>query len=514
MDTIKEYIESLFKNLPQNEKVLNAKKELLQMMEDKYEELKSEGRSENEAIGTVISEFGNLEELAQELGIGEEVKGKEEKSKKPMISLEAIKQYLADAKKRAMLLAVSTSLILLGVSALVCDVDWKWEHTGLCAFFVFLAFSIGIRKYLSYGFSKWKEIDNEKFCIGASGKAFVKSQHDKKFGGLVSMKTLGTVLCVLCVIPLFMFDDRYNLSGLFWVLSGGVFLKKYVKHTEGFYDKFRRAETGTEGVWFEGVENFQVDNDPTVRRVMIINDIMKTVLVVVVVVLVVIGGVKLYRTVQDGVRTIFNIDGINIEPKGLDHEVTYWGNSGDGITDLSSDFSNINIEGSVMTVSVKNGNSADLKIRYNHRYLMPKVEVENDTLYISQLNKKNYLPKTACEVELTLPDGKSYDDVSIKTSVGEINVCKFNFETGDFNANVGNVEIEGCRFSYVDARTNVGEVLMDIVDSIDDYRVDTFTNVGDILIFGDKYKKSFDNGLKSSGKKIYIESNVGDVMIR
>ena len=39
------------------------------MMEDKYTELTEEGLSENEAVGTVISEFGNLEELAQTLGI-------------------------------------------------------------------------------------------------------------------------------------------------------------------------------------------------------------------------------------------------------------------------------------------------------------------------------------------------------------------------------------------------------------------------------------------------------------
>ena len=31
------------------------------MMEDKYTELKNEGKSENEAVGTVIAEFGNLD---------------------------------------------------------------------------------------------------------------------------------------------------------------------------------------------------------------------------------------------------------------------------------------------------------------------------------------------------------------------------------------------------------------------------------------------------------------------
>ena len=38
-------------------------------MEDKYNELISEGKSDNEAIGIVISEFGNLDELADSLGI-------------------------------------------------------------------------------------------------------------------------------------------------------------------------------------------------------------------------------------------------------------------------------------------------------------------------------------------------------------------------------------------------------------------------------------------------------------
>ena len=69
MDTIKNYLESMFRGLPQTAKVLKAKKELGQMMEDKYSELIKEGKSDNEAIGTVISEFGNLEELAADLGI-------------------------------------------------------------------------------------------------------------------------------------------------------------------------------------------------------------------------------------------------------------------------------------------------------------------------------------------------------------------------------------------------------------------------------------------------------------
>ena len=49
MDTIKSYLETMFANLPATAEVLKAKDELWGMMEDKYNELINEGKSENEA---------------------------------------------------------------------------------------------------------------------------------------------------------------------------------------------------------------------------------------------------------------------------------------------------------------------------------------------------------------------------------------------------------------------------------------------------------------------------------
>ena len=57
METIKSYLETMFANMPDTPEVIRAKSELFGMMEDKYNELISEGKSENEAVGTVISEF-------------------------------------------------------------------------------------------------------------------------------------------------------------------------------------------------------------------------------------------------------------------------------------------------------------------------------------------------------------------------------------------------------------------------------------------------------------------------
>lgn len=69
METIRNYLETMFLKLPNTPEVYKAKNELWQMMEDKYTELKEEGKSENEAVGIVISEFGNLDELANDLSL-------------------------------------------------------------------------------------------------------------------------------------------------------------------------------------------------------------------------------------------------------------------------------------------------------------------------------------------------------------------------------------------------------------------------------------------------------------
>lgn len=82
MEAIREYLKNLFMSLPETPEVLRARAELMEIMEDKYEELIREGKSEKEAIGIVISEFGDLQELAGELGIEGYMKNQSEDNAK------------------------------------------------------------------------------------------------------------------------------------------------------------------------------------------------------------------------------------------------------------------------------------------------------------------------------------------------------------------------------------------------------------------------------------------------
>ncbi|MCR5178512.1 MAG: permease prefix domain 1-containing protein [Lachnospiraceae bacterium] len=69
METLRNYLDQMFARYPETPEAIRAKAELWQMMEDKYNELTSGGAKESEAVGTVIAEFGDLEEVADSLGI-------------------------------------------------------------------------------------------------------------------------------------------------------------------------------------------------------------------------------------------------------------------------------------------------------------------------------------------------------------------------------------------------------------------------------------------------------------
>ncbi len=73
MNVIHAYLETMFSPYPQTPRMLEAKTELQAMMEDAYQGFVAKGASHNEAVGRVITDFGNLDELAPVLGISGEI---------------------------------------------------------------------------------------------------------------------------------------------------------------------------------------------------------------------------------------------------------------------------------------------------------------------------------------------------------------------------------------------------------------------------------------------------------
>ncbi|WP_185731953.1 permease prefix domain 1-containing protein [Actinomyces bowdenii] len=74
MDTIDTFLDAMFAPYPATERLREARAELRAMMEDAYHDALASGRTHNEAVGRVITDFGNLEELAPVLGIASELR--------------------------------------------------------------------------------------------------------------------------------------------------------------------------------------------------------------------------------------------------------------------------------------------------------------------------------------------------------------------------------------------------------------------------------------------------------
>ena len=73
MDAIDTFLDAMFAPYPTTPRLLEAKGELHAMMEDAYTDAISRGKTHNEAVGQVITDFGNLEELAPVLGIADDL---------------------------------------------------------------------------------------------------------------------------------------------------------------------------------------------------------------------------------------------------------------------------------------------------------------------------------------------------------------------------------------------------------------------------------------------------------
>ncbi|WP_167149541.1 permease prefix domain 1-containing protein [Actinomyces sp. ZJ308] len=73
MDTTETFLDNMFAPYPASPRLTEARGELRAMMEDAYNDAIAQGKTHNEAVGQVITDFGNLQELAPVLGIAQDI---------------------------------------------------------------------------------------------------------------------------------------------------------------------------------------------------------------------------------------------------------------------------------------------------------------------------------------------------------------------------------------------------------------------------------------------------------
>ena len=282
MDTIRNYLESMFLSLPNTPEVRRAKSELGQMMEDKYNELISEGKSENEAIGIVIAEFGNLDELAEELGIEHYLHPEFEKAGR-VLTLDEVKNYLKDKAKCSFYhgmtaflgIICASGVILAGLLTGLRDADARISMMlGLGFLFACIGGIIALSVYSGYLMDKWKFLKRSAWSVDYATIRYVDDLRESERQVNALLRTVGVLLCSLCFVPLVLigaFTENDFLSGLgviillFMVAFGTLILTTIDGKEKACKRILRQNDARTIGGHYSDSQSERYSPDPKIR---------------------------------------------------------------------------------------------------------------------------------------------------------------------------------------------------------------------------------------------------------
>ncbi|HOF94851.1 MAG TPA: permease prefix domain 1-containing protein [Clostridia bacterium] len=251
METIRTYLDNLFAGLPKTNRVQALRSELYLNMEERYHEMKAAGKTENEAIGIVISEFGNIDELLMELNIQRDEKQLREATD------EQVNTYFSELKKAARNIAFGVMLcILSGAALIVCN---ALAETGairfiessnslsLVPFFLFTVAGVGILVYGAMRMEGYKELETQTL-LSHHLKEKLQAEYEATRPAFIKGIITGICLCIISPVFIFLLSefgagyDSYGVSlMLFSVALGIQFLIKSGMLRDG-YKKLLKLE--------------------------------------------------------------------------------------------------------------------------------------------------------------------------------------------------------------------------------------------------------------------------------
>ena len=283
MDAIFSYLDNMFAHLPKTEEVKRAKSELGQMMEDKYNQLRAEGRSDNEAVGQVISEFGNLSELAEELGISNQVQQASSEDNFVYVTAAEGETFIEKSKKAANMIGGGVAAIMLGVISVIFFSSYAegifsqvlggdepnkvYLAVGLGLLFILIAFAVYLFVMTGIANEKYKIFDKKVVKLDPHNKMLIQKAKENHRPVLMRKISIGVGQILLAVAALtvagVLFEDNEAVLvslvclllliigiSVWLFISGGAIQSAYDKLlNEGDYTAERRKSESVMQRW-------------------------------------------------------------------------------------------------------------------------------------------------------------------------------------------------------------------------------------------------------------------------
>jgi len=239
MEVIKNYVDTMFVNLPQTEELLAIKEDILLNMVEKYQELLAEGKPENEAIGTVIAEFGSIEELLETFDIDMECVTKDRNLSLNTLTKQKIMNYLITRKYSGLMIAAGVITILIGISGFIPLANRDSLNMGFLL--LFLGIISGIVLFIIAGMklSKYDEM-KKGFILKSTDRELLQQAKEDYYRSFMLSIVVGVIFSVGSLIPVVLMQssgmpEDIAVSFLLIFVAIGCFFFIYAGNIQGSY---------------------------------------------------------------------------------------------------------------------------------------------------------------------------------------------------------------------------------------------------------------------------------------
>lgn len=146
-EKLRNYIEFLFEDAPKTKEVIELKEEMLQNLIDKYNDLVSEGKSNEAAYNIATASIGDVNDLIEQL------------KNRPTYQQGFEKEMLESKKRSALLTAIAVMLYIMSVIPVMLLGEIGTGIIGVVIMFVMIAIATGLIIYNSMSKPKYLKKD-------------------------------------------------------------------------------------------------------------------------------------------------------------------------------------------------------------------------------------------------------------------------------------------------------------------------------------------------------------------
>ncbi len=196
---LRTYIESLFVDAPKNKKTVELKEEMVQNLIDKYNDLISEGKSEDAAYNIAVASVGDISDLINELNKGTSASSELEEKER---------------RRSALLTAISVGIYILSIIPVLI---WQ-DETGVILMFTLAAVATVIIVYNAMTKPKYHKLDDTLVEEFKEWKAS-SNESDKMLKAISGSLWLLTVAIYIVISFL---TGAWHITWIIFLIAGAV----------------------------------------------------------------------------------------------------------------------------------------------------------------------------------------------------------------------------------------------------------------------------------------------------